>query len=100
MLATPQNVKVGDIVYKTYHYDRVFHTFYRILEKKGKSTIAIQEVRKDWFGGQNHGSEKPTEELRGKSFSTRYGKKGFKIDRYCSALEVWDGTPLEYSDWN
>ena len=97
--ATPENVNVGDILYATYNYNRVSHYFYKVIAKRGKATLDIQALKWCFTGGQNEGIEEPGDP-EGRIFSVRYGKRGFRTDRYLSNLKIWDGKPMEFRSWD
>lgn len=98
--ATPDNVNVGDIVFSTACYDFKIHTFYKVVDKRGKSTIVIQRLEKEYNGTQSDGVVKPTDKLdsRHGPITVRYGKRGFKVRG--DTLRIWDGTPLEEYDYS
>ena len=98
-IAIPENVNVGDILYATYNYNRVSHHFYKVIAKRGKLTIMVQPLENIFNGGQNSGTEMPGD-LTGKAFSVRYGKRGFRVDKYLDKLRIWNGDPLEFSSWD
>lgn len=94
-VASPDNVQVDDILYCTSYYDFMISTFYKVLEKRGKSTLVLQRLKKNYTGSQSDGVAEPTDEIDSycKPITVRYGKHGFKIGS--NKLYVWDGTPLE-----
>ena len=94
-VASPDNVQVDDILYCTSYYDFMISTFYKVLEKRGKSTLVLQRLKKNYAGSQSDGVAEPTDEIDPdcKPITVRYGKRGFKIGS--NRLYVWDGTPLE-----
>lgn len=98
--ATPDNVNVGDIVFSTAYYDFKIHTFYKVVDKRGKSTIVIQRLEKEYNGTQSNGVVKPTDKLDSRygPITVRYGKRGFKVRG--DSLRIWDGTPLEEYDYS
>ena len=94
-VASPDNVQVDDILYCTSYYDFMISTFYKVLEKRGKSTLVLQRLKKNYTGSQSDGTAEPTDEIDPdcKPITVRYGKHGFKVGS--NRLYVWDGTPLE-----
>lgn len=92
--ATPEIVEVGDILYSTYLYDGVRHTFYKVLAKRGKSTIVVQRLRSNYVGSQTEDEATPGEPTNEEPLTLRFGKHGFMTSKYASSLNVWDGEPL------
>lgn len=94
-LATPENVKVDDILYCTSYYDYKIQTFYKVLAKRGASTLVIQRVYKEYDGTQSDGVATPSDKVdsRYRPITVRYGKRGFKVGS--DKLYIWDGSPLE-----
>ena len=94
-VASPDNVQVDDILYCTSYYDFMISTFYKVLAKRGQSTLVLQRLKKNYTGSQSDGVAEPTDEVDSdyRPITVRYGKHGFKIGG--NRLYVWDGTPLE-----
>ncbi len=94
-VANPDNVQVDDILYCTSYYDFMISTFYKVIEKRGKSTLVLQRLKKNYTGSQSDGAAEPSDRIDPdcKPITVRYGKRGFKIGS--NRLYVWDGTPLE-----
>ena len=94
-VASPGNVQVDDILYCTSCYDFKISTFYKVLAKRGQSTLVLQRLKKNYTGSQSDGVAEPTDEVDSdyRPITVRYGKHGFKIGG--NRLYVWDGTPLE-----
>ena len=94
-VANPDNVQTDDILYCTSYYDFMISTFYKVLDKRGKSTLVLQRLKKNYTGSQSDGTAEPTDEIDSncKPITVRYGKRGFRIGS--NRLYVWDGTPLE-----
>ena len=94
-LATPENVKVDDILYCTSYYDYQIQTFYKVLAKRGASTIVIQRVEKEYDGTQSDGVAIPSDKVDSNynPITVRYGKHGFKVSG--GKLYIWDGSSLD-----
>lgn len=94
---------VGDIFYSSWGYDQTNVSFYQVVEKRGKTTAVLREIKQNTVEGstERHGMACDVVGVKdafiGDEIKKRHGKYGFKLS--CSErLYKWDGKPC-YKSW-
>lgn len=94
-----EDIKTGDILVSSWGYDMTIVDFYKVVSKRGTSTVVLQKLCNDYPTGNGfQGHTVPSDIPDGTPFKARLTKSGsIKLSSYKYIFSKWNGKPAYYN---